>query len=359
MSQKPGPSNSQYSLRSRPKNRDSRYWRPRYTVSSSSSFDSDENENVYQADNVSVGPALLTQKTPPPSGNCNFPLSETEASGTLIQSSSITTRASATHSNSRILSNDFSFRYSESSSGNEIQPTQNRRKGRTRWSKQKNSDLLYAYYKSTDIETNKKHYLSRLQHIWKSEFSYDQLEGNKLSTQVRSVLSRNVFSKVEIEQIKSKVRQEQSTHESNNEEQFTFENTSVQANTSNLSVPDIPITNISPTTYEEVLSPNESIEDTQIKQQFNTYKATYELSNPREKPNIPQIPYNKKSQCVVTQVNESLKHEFEKSKSLQDTHHFIYCAALTVCFLLNISIKNYRNTSNVTRKNEEPPWKRR
>ncbi|KAI5701720.1 hypothetical protein M8J75_012609 [Diaphorina citri] len=58
---------------------------------------------------------------------------------------------------------------------------------------------------------------------------------------------------------------------------------------------------------------------------------------------------------ITEKVNHCLKQEFQRSENITDTHNMIYCAALTVCFLMNISISD--GSSATTRVKSEPPWK--
>ncbi|KAI5713836.1 hypothetical protein M8J76_006261 [Diaphorina citri] len=86
--------------------------------------------------------------------------------------------------------------------------------GRMRWTYEHNKNLLYAYYKSTEVDSNKKNYLTRLESIWNSLYPSLPFNGNKLSGQVRSILKRNVFTSHQLESIKTQVRNELSHRQS-------------------------------------------------------------------------------------------------------------------------------------------------
>ncbi|KAI5724964.1 hypothetical protein M8J77_009425 [Diaphorina citri] len=79
---------------------------------------------------------------------------------------------------------------------------------------------------------------------------------------------------------------------------------------------------------------------------------------PDQRPMIPKIPYNSKCYNMVNDVNDALKNTFASSGNIHQTHGFVYFAALTVCFLLNIFIENGPNT-RCNRRNSVPPWKLR
>ncbi|KAI5727844.1 hypothetical protein M8J77_007609 [Diaphorina citri] len=77
--------------------------------------------------------------------------------------------------------------------------------------------------------------------------------------------------------------------------------------------------------------------------------------SPQNKPVLPKVPNSKKSQMITEKVNHCLKQEFQRSENITDTHNMIYCAALSVCFLMSISISD--GSSATTRVKSEPPWK--
>lgn len=310
-------------------NRDPRYCRPRVRYVSSDSDDLDEDKTQ---------PMSISDKSP--ASDCTTLLNniqttsqiydldpETGASGTRDDTEH-TTRTHVTLTAEQSVLNDDTFHHSDLS-----QPAH---KSRMRWTRIKMINLLYAYFMATKIDTDRKNYTSRLKAIWNDEFDHEKLEGPRLSTQVRSILKRNVFSDIEIEQIKQNVR-----------------NTSKDC--TDMINPCLPETTRIDVTDEK----DENISIDQIKKNYDMYRNKYDQVLARNRPSIPKIPYNIKSKKIVEIVNENMEQEFQKSKSLIDTHSMIYCAALTVCTMLNIVINEKKSSHTVTWKKQEPPWKMR
>lgn len=355
MSQIPGPSDSNFfNLRARPPNRDERYWRPNYRCSSSSSsnesaVDSPEYVPASQSEqliNTSTRRTLIFR-------NSN---SQPPVLSTTVNSVSNTQRTSNTTLASQISST-------------------NTTQGRIKWSYDMNRDLLHAYFKATEIETNRKGYLARLENIWNNEFQYSKFDGNKLGGQVRSVLKRNVITPNEIDDIKDKARRSL-----NNNVQERVENHPTQGSHDSQPVIEAETIDSVDELIESVLyitpedsncmsndqyrnESNNETNDNDANEILNTFKSfvnQYKDEDVKTKPSIPKLQCNKNTLITVSKVNETLKQEFSSSQNLQQTHNLIYCAAITVCFLLNIKIReNNENTQMRGNQTNVPPWKRR
>uniref|UniRef100_A0A8D9BFP3 Uncharacterized protein n=1 Tax=Cacopsylla melanoneura TaxID=428564 RepID=A0A8D9BFP3_9HEMI len=199
MSQTPGPADSQRSLRPRLQNRDERFWRPRYTVSSSSDDDVNETQ-LRNSGHRSVGTrrprrTLLNDTSTFP--NISHILDD-ESSGTSSHSSTPrTTRANVTRIFRRTPDTTTVVSPSSTLTGTS-QPSQQRHTGRMRWSKELNFKLLHAYFESTELDNNRKNYIKRLETIWNAQSTNPNIDGNKLATRVRYILNNKIYSEPEI-----------------------------------------------------------------------------------------------------------------------------------------------------------------
>ncbi|KAL1446231.1 hypothetical protein WDU94_005609 [Cyamophila willieti] len=106
--------------------------------------------------------------------------------------------------------------------------------------------------------------------------------------------------------------------------------------------------------------PENSTEKEVILAQFDSIVEQYENVEINEKPPIPILPYGHVSLITVSQVNEALKEKFSSSQNISQTHNFIYCAAVTVCLLMNLKFKKkHEQEQSAVRNQNIPPWKMR
>ncbi|XP_008475797.1 uncharacterized protein LOC103512788, partial [Diaphorina citri] len=232
-----------------------------------------------------------------------------------------------------------------------------------RWTYEHNKYLLYAYYKSTEVDSNKKNYLLRLERLWISQYPSLEFNGNKLAGQVRSILKRQIFTSHQIESIKDKVRHELTTVTT--PEPIDHSNTPSNNTSSSVDlveqqnhVSDIIDLNDSVIPQPDRNNDLDENRQAEIVAKFDSLVQQFENVEINRKPIIPKIPYNNFSLLSVAQVNEVLESRFKSSVNISQTHNFIYCAAMTVCFLLHIKI-NQNESTNHAKINKEPPWKMR
>ncbi|KAI5693635.1 hypothetical protein M8J75_002789 [Diaphorina citri] len=241
--------------------------------------------------------------------------------------------------------------------------------GRMRWTYEHNKNLLYAYYKSTEVDSNKKNYLTRLESIWNSLYPSLPFNGNKLSGQVRSILKRNVFTSHQLESIKTQVRNELSHRQSSQVINTQSTDQSIGDNLAatpqlNLDSPVLNLTMPDPNPDVQIFRQSDNInvdEDqyVEILTKFDSYCQQYEHVEIDKRPIIPKVPYGNKTLQTVSNVNEALKNKFNSSECITQTHNLIYSAAMTVCFLLNLKIGPNDSTRPQTQFNKIPPWKMR
>ncbi|KAL1448253.1 hypothetical protein WDU94_000033 [Cyamophila willieti] len=341
-----------------------RFWRPQYRYSSSSlSSESDpdsasvsvQSPNVNTSRNASVASVSLLQNTNPSPNSIDQPTTRSSLNPRrdILNDTLFDHSVSLTHSQATVQSSGRS---------------QHSNTGRMRWTKDMNKNLIYAYYKATELDSNKKNYLSRLYLIWKSLQPDLDFNSNKLGGQVRSILNRKVFTDHEIEMIKNKVKTDlelQSSHpsqilppvmsEPSRDDQPTLDEYSPPS--SMVRSHDMNETHVN--NMPDIHLQQYQLPDPEITETFDSMVHKYENVEIDMKPTIPKVPYNNFTLKTVSQVNDALKSKFESSQNITQTHNFIYCAALTVCFLLNIKIPTDYDHSRSNMNNNPPPWKTR
>lgn len=359
MSQIPGPSDSNlFRLRARPPNRDPRYWRPQYRCSSSSSSISSFGSPGY------IPPTHTQQSNNDSSPNhtlaeSNFLPNETTNNSIHVMSEASGTRSNRRRNTTRSTTSQLSG-LGSSQNSNPTMSNTSRSSGRMRWTKQMNTDLLSAYYMATKLETKKSSYMNEVRTIWNEKYRNIEMNNSRLNSQINSILRRNVFSRVEINQIKDQISRELTL---NTDEVDEIVENEIDENIQNEQpMNEQEINSIAQEQNETQLDPNSntSIESgnnkEEIMKHFLDMKEKYANVEPKDKPKIPTVPNNIKAKIAVGNVNECLKQEFNKSENIQETHNIIYCAALTVCFLMNISMID-KSSKNSKPKHTQPPWK--
>lgn len=222
---------------------------------------------------------------------------------------------------------------------------------RMRWNRQLNIALLRAYYRATILETDLTAYRYRLTNEWQREQPQLDLDPQRLSDQVRSVLRRKALSDAELETIKEEVRRELDPNADETDDRQQERNVGQPRQTG-----------------QEEQQPDEHDqmegreENQRLLSEFRHAMLEADLRfrglGPKNRPKIPRLITTDRVTRILPIANQVLDTILSESRSLEDTCHWVYCVAYNICKASGQRVEYDRNPPQREVGNT-PPWEKR
>ena len=205
---------------------------------------------------------------------------------------------------------------------------------RIKWTTEMNKDVIRSYMLSTKVEMDRTGYRKSMHKIFISMYPElsTRISEQNIVDRKRAIITRNLLSKTEINEIKQKIQQEltaktetqQAPHENADQDQMI--NQELQAtNTMNDRI-------------------KQHVED-----HFNTAMLEYMGTDPCSRHLIPKVPTNKQFYTIIGFLNSSiLPRHIEECIELEKLHTVIYCDIVAMVRTLGFKITPH----NMERKRE-------
>ncbi|KAI5716688.1 hypothetical protein M8J76_010645 [Diaphorina citri] len=106
----------------------------------------------------------------------------------------------------------------------------------------------------------------------------------------------------------------------------------------------------------EVISQNVDDINRDVELKFDTLMDKYKNIPPNNRPVIPKIKYDRRSEMQVREIDSFLTNKVRTYDSLEHINLTVYVAAMTVCSLLKLPLPDEQQCNN-RYDDENPPWK--
>ena len=234
---------------------------------------------------------------------------------------------------------------------------------RMRWSDEINRHLIFCYYQTTNLETNKTEYRSQLHTAFTNRYpELNFLTEQRLADQVRVIIKNNRIPQPELEHIKQQVQQLlQQSQEQNNaqtEEEANIhyiEQTNEETETEPHNQPQ-GNENIEQQEEQRQSQQQESVH-TDVDEKFELTYIEYQDINTDGRPYIQKLPDKPQTKTTIAHVNTIIRNKINNNTTMEELQLLIYTGALTTT---RIHTKQKEETSmNSKTKTTTPAWQHR
>ena len=214
---------------------------------------------------------------------------------------------------------------------------------RIKWTTEMNKDVIRSYMLSTKVETDRTGYRKSMHRIFISKYPElsTRISEQNIVDRKRAIITRNLLSETEINEIKQKIQQEltaktetqQAPHDNADQDQMI--NQELQA------------TN----TMNDLLKQ-------QVEDHFNTAMLEYMGTDPCSRHLIPKVPTNKQFHTIIELLNSSiLPQHIEECTELEKLHTVVYCAIVATVRTLGFKTTPHNlERKRETQRETKPKW---
>ena len=238
---------------------------------------------------------------------------------------------------------------------------------RMSWTTEMNEHIMRCYYKITALETFTTGYRTELRRMFLEKYpDYQMVTEQRLVDQKRVIIKNKRLSPVRIEEIKNEIAQEineNTTIEGNETQEEITHHTPLDATEENINQISFQnnITPVDRTDQPQEVNQMEKLIDTCLQKNL----IEWSFSEPRARPPITKLQFNKHTSYIVQKVNEMIKTLINKETTLNNLHTIIYCSARTIIEVnTEYTTKNGNNekinkpskTESYTKNKRKPRW---
>ncbi|KAI5632298.1 hypothetical protein NE865_14977 [Phthorimaea operculella] len=231
---------------------------------------------------------------------------------------------------------------------------------RMRWTTEQNETIIRAYYKITELDTNRTTYRQPLHDVFITAFpSLSHVSEQRVSDQLRAILNNKYISDDRLHTIRQEVAEELSINtnspiiENTNDADVSQDNNEI----SFLNEIDLPI---SEELITEQQNPNPK-RDPKIDETFNETYQHFTNTDPTTRPFIPRQKSSKKLAAIVDYLNKvTLPENINLETDFNTLQTKIYCAAWTAAKINGAKLSfEPTDRSRPTKTEHKPHWQRR